>query len=69
MVEGNVIKPVETKVQFRTERKVPKVRYLSCIAWLLSYCICFFTHLRMKKGNGCNRFVFRARSLTETFSL
>jgi hypothetical protein len=28
MVEGNVIKPVETKVQFRTDRKVPKVRRL-----------------------------------------
>jgi hypothetical protein len=28
MVEGNVITPVETKVQFRTERKVPKVRLL-----------------------------------------
>jgi len=26
MVEGNVLKPVETKMQFRTERKVPKVR-------------------------------------------
>jgi myo-inositol-1-phosphate synthase len=26
IVEGNVVKPVETKMQFRTERKVPKVR-------------------------------------------
>ena len=26
IVEGNIVKPVETKMQFRTERKVPKVR-------------------------------------------
>lgn len=26
IVDGNVVKPVVTKMQFRTERKVPKVR-------------------------------------------
>ncbi len=26
IVEGNVIKPVETKMQFRAERHVPKVK-------------------------------------------
>ena len=26
VVDGNVVRPVETKMQFRTQRKVPKVR-------------------------------------------
>lgn len=25
MVDGNIVKPVTTKMQFKTERKVPKV--------------------------------------------
>jgi myo-inositol-1-phosphate synthase len=37
LVEGNVVKPIETKMQFKTERKVPKVRCHSVIGQLLSH--------------------------------
>ena len=31
LVDGKIVKPVETRMQFRTERSVPKVRYKSRI--------------------------------------
>jgi hypothetical protein len=59
MVEGNVIKPVETKVQFRTERKVPKVRpfFRGCCADFEN------------EENSYDRFVFQAHGDLQHFTL